>query len=179
MQEIWKDIKGYENLYQISNLGRIKSFPRIGTRTMKIRILKQTITKNGYYCVVLYKNRKPKTKSVHRLVAETFIPNPNNYNIVNHKDENSLNNNVNNLEWCTQKYNINYGTGNKRRSDTEKIKVNQYDLNGNFIKEWQGIIDVSKKLKISDGNIVACCKGKRKTAGGYKWEYKEDLKCKL
>ena len=173
MKEIWKDIQEYEGLYQVSNLGRIKSFPRPGTRTKKIRILKQTIGKHGYYCVVLYKNGKPKTKIVHRIVAETFINNKNNYNIVNHKDENSLNNNVSNLEWCSQKYNINYGTGNKRRSDTEKIQINQYDLKGNLIKEWKGIIDASKKLKISNGNIVNCCKGKRKTAGGYKWNYKE------
>lgn len=174
MQEIWKDIKEYEGLYQISNLGRLRSFPRAGTKTKQIRIIKINIGNNGYYYATLYKNGISKTVHIHRLVAENFINNINNYNCVNHKDENRLNNNVNNLEWCTQSYNINYGTGNKRRSDTEKIKVHQYDLNGNFIKEWEGITDASQKLKISTGNIVCCCKGRRKTAGGYKWKYKEE-----
>ena len=115
MKEVWKDIKGYEGLYQVSNLGRIKSVDRIikrkknGDYFQKGRILNLQIAKNGYYiCKLSYQNKKP-SKNVHKLVAEAFISNPNNYPCINHKDENKLNNNVNNLEWCTCKYNNNYG----------------------------------------------------------------------
>ena len=111
---------------------------------------------------------------VHRIVAETFINNPNNYKYVNHKDENPSNNCVTNLEWCTQKYNINYGTGNQKRSEAEKRKIIQYNLEGNFIKQWDGIIDAATELKISKGNICSCCKGKRQTAANYIWKYKEE-----
>ena len=174
MQEIWKDVKGYEGLYQVSNYGNIKSFPRTGTRTKEERILRKSINQNGYYCVTLYKDGRSKTKNVHSIVAEAFIKNKYNFSSVNHKDENKTNNNVENLEWCTHKYNMNYGTANERRSNTEKIKIIQYDLEDNFIKEWHGIKYTSKKLKISTANIISCCKGKRKTAGNYKWKYKEE-----
>jgi hypothetical protein len=112
MQETWKDIKNYEGLYQISTLGRIKSFPRKGTYK-NAKILKPYKDGGNYYYVIgLHKNGKRKYKAIHRLVAETFIPNPNNYPLVNHKDENKLNNCVDNLEWCTHKYNSNYGKAN-------------------------------------------------------------------
>lgn len=110
MKEIWKDIHGYENSYQISNKGRIKSKDRfVKNRNKNCKIKGQLMTlqvRNTYYVINLRKNGKRKAYQVHRLVAETFIPNPNNYSIVNHKDENPLNNNITNLEWCTQKYNI-------------------------------------------------------------------------
>ena len=116
MEEIWKDIEGYEGLYQVSNLGRVKSFPRKGTHTTKERILKLTKSNKNYVIVILKNNYIQKAKSVHRLVAEAFIPNPNNLPQVNHKDENKLNNKVDNLEWCDNIYNCNYGTRNKRLS---------------------------------------------------------------
>lgn len=113
MQEIWKDIKGYEGLYQVSNLGRVKSLTRKvktfnGVRTSKGQLLKPLKTNRGYYRVDLRQNQTNKYVAIHRLVAEAFVPNPNNYHIVNHKDSNQTNNNADNLEWCTQSYNVKY-----------------------------------------------------------------------
>lgn len=122
MKEIWRDIKGYEGLYKVSNYGRIKSLERkdcLG-RSKKEKILKLSEDKDGYLLITLHKNKKVKTFKVHRLVAETFVPNPNNYPIINHKDENKINNHVSNLEWCTVKYNNNYGTRNERSSKSQK-----------------------------------------------------------
>lgn len=121
MKEIWKDVKNYEGLYQVSNLGNVKVLDRIVNSAIKNntkvkrkgRMLKQYI-KQGYPQVTLTLNNKRKYCNVHRLVAEAFIPNPNNLPQINHIDENKLNNNVDNLEWCTAKYNCNYGTRNSR-----------------------------------------------------------------
>lgn len=108
-EEVWKDIKNYEGLYQISTYGRVKSFPRKGA-LRKEKVLKPYKDGKNYYFVVgLHKDGKKQYKLIHRLVADAFIPNPNNLPIVNHKDENKENNNVDNLEWCTYKYNSNYG----------------------------------------------------------------------
>ncbi len=116
--EIWKDIKNYEGIYQVSNYGNVKRLYGKGARYE--RIIKPNTTNKNYYFVVLCKNGIRNYCRVHRLVAETFIPNPDNLPCVNHKDENKQNNNVENLEWCTIKYNTNYGSGIKRRM--EKIK---------------------------------------------------------
>lgn len=122
-EEIWKDIKNYKGYYQASNFGRIRSVDRYikqyngysySTRIYRGKILKFTIGTRGYLKVVLQKQRKAKTYNVHRLVAETFIPNPKNLPQVNHKDENKLNNSIDNLEWCTSKYNINFGERNAK-----------------------------------------------------------------
>lgn len=111
MKEIWKDVKGYEGKYQISNLGRVKSLNY--ARRKQVRILRPGIQKKtGYISVSLLKEGKQKTKTIHRLVAEAFIPNPKNLKQINHKDENKQNNCVNNLEWCSAKYNSNYGHRN-------------------------------------------------------------------
>lgn len=112
MIEIWKDIPGYEGKYQVSNTGEIRSL-KFG----KIKILKQYTDKCGYNVLTLSENGKRKNHFVHRLVAMTFIPNPNNLPQVNHKDENKANNCVDNLEWCSRKYNMNYGTRNERASE--------------------------------------------------------------
>lgn len=124
MQEIWKDIPDFERYYQASNLGNIRSITRKAKvkilnndfRTVKGQLISPAITKDGYLKVSLSKNHKRYYFRVHRLIAKTFIPNLNNYPEINHKDENKLNNNVDNLEWCTSKYNCNYGTRNKRLS---------------------------------------------------------------
>ena len=123
--EEWRDIKGYEGAYQVSSYGRIRSLDRIverktGNYKHKGRILKQNDDTHGYLKVNLTKHDKKKTFKVHRLVAQAFIPNPNNYTVINHKDENKTNNKVENLEWCTSKYNNNYGTIQKRHSETKK-----------------------------------------------------------
>lgn len=188
--EIWKDIKNYEGLYQVSNLGNVRSLDRIrkqfnhnGIATVKYkgRILKKQLQKRtGYRTVTLYdNNRNGKIKSIHRLVAETFLDNPNNYPVVNHKDGNKLNNNVDNLEWCTVSHNVKhaYNIGLAKikklygKENPKARKVEQYDLENNFIKLWYSIIDASNDLKIDSSSISAVCKEKRKTAGGYIWKY--------
>lgn len=120
-EEVWKDIKGYEGKYQASNLWRIRSLNY--ARRKQIRVLKPGIEKTrGYLSVTLLNKGKQKTKPVHRLVALTFIPNPNNLPQVNHKDENKLNNCVDNLEWCNAKYNCNYGNRNIKISQKLKLE---------------------------------------------------------
>ena len=106
--EIWKDIQGYEGLYQVSNLGRVRSLNYKKTKTVKI--LKLTSNTKGYLQLILHKNGEISSRKVHRLVAEAFIPNPDGLPQVNHKDENKQNNCVDNLEWCTNYYNAWYGT---------------------------------------------------------------------
>lgn len=126
MEEIWKPIKGYEGYYEVSNLGRVRRLDRYDygcgyARFYKGGILKSLCGSNGYLHVMLCRDGTRLTKSVHRLVATTFIPNPENLPQVNHKDEDKSNNTVTNLEWCSSKYNMNYGTKNRRCNDT-KIK---------------------------------------------------------
>ena len=159
LNEIWKPIKGYEGLYEVSNFGRIKSLKRLVKSHNKWgecyiiineKILKTSDNKLGYLFVKLFKNNKAKTYYIHRLVAEHFIPNPNNYKEVNHKDECKTNNVVTNLEWCDRKYNVNYGNRTKRV--TEKLKnkkewskpVIQYTLDGQFVKEWESINEADR-----------------------------------
>lgn len=168
MEEIWKDIEGYEGLYQVSNMGRVKSLRRN-------IILKNKIESNGYERVVLSINNIPKGYSVHRLVATAFISNPNNYPIVNHKDENRTNNCVDNLEWCTQKYNVNYGTGISKRVKSQSKKVFQFKPDGTFIKEWESTMDVQRNLGFCQSHIVQVCKGKRRIAYKYIWKYKKEI----
>ena len=167
-EEIWKDIEGYEGLYQISDKGRVKSL-RFG----KEKILKSVIDKKNYLQVVLYKNKIKKHFQVHRLVALAFISNPQNYPQVNHKDENPSNNNLENLEWCTSKYNINYGTRIQRFIEKKSKTVLQFTKSGEFIKKWKSAKDAERNLGYSTGNITSCCRGKAKSAYGYVWRYKK------
>lgn len=131
MKEIWKDIKDYEGLYQVSNLGRIKSFPRNGTQTNNIKILMLKLN-HKYYHVTLSKDNERIDKLVHRLVAEAFIPNPENKPQVNHKDGNKLNNNVNNLEWNTCVENVQHSISTGLRKDrgcnNKRSRFNQDDI---------------------------------------------------
>ena len=168
-KEYWKPVVGYEGHYQVSNFGRVKSI-KFG----KEIILKQHINiKGGYYYVCLLKNGKHKNYYVHRLVAQAFLPNPNNLPEVNHKDECKTNNVVSNLEWCDRKYNHNYGTINERISQSQSKPVLQYDLNGNLIKEWKSINECGRN-GFNQGDICKCCNGKRKTAKGFIWKYKNE-----
>lgn len=174
MKEIWKDIKGYEGLYQVSNLGRVKRtmFKNCYVEKKQEKILKLKSDKDGYKQTTLFKNGKRMYFRVHRLVANAFLPNPNNYPIINHKDQNTSNNNVLNLEWCTFVYNNNY----KNRNEKIRKKVNQYDLQGNFIKTWNSVRDAGIFAKVHPGNITRCCKCEIKSSGGYKWKYyKQDV----
>ena len=184
MQEIWKDIKGYEGLYQVSNLGRVKSLEKLSRNGHR---LKEKILSGGkcfeYRSVQLIKEDEMKNIAIHRLVAQAFIPNPFGYNEINHKDENKLNNCVNNLEWCDHSYNITQCYRKGKLHDKVHIPVHQFDLSGNYIKSFDSIYDASKEIGVSVQHIKDVCnKVKRKdhngylytyrTAGGYKWEWK-------
>ena len=160
-KEYWKPVVGYEGHYQVSNFGRVKSI-KFG----KEIILKQKI-KGGYYYVNLSKNGILKTYLVHRLVAEAFIDNTDNLPCVNHKDEDKTNNSVDNLEWCTQSYNINYGT----RTEKYSKKVYQYTLEGEFVKEWKSIAECGRN-GFNRGNVWMCCRGELKTHQNFIWKYK-------
>lgn len=171
MIEVWKDIDGYEGLYQVSNLGRIRSL-----KYGKERILKHRKDKDGYLRVGLYKNSKMKDYFVHRLVALVFIPNPNNLPCINHKDENKTNNSVDNIEWCTQQHNANYGTRNFKTSTKLSIPIIQLTLNNEFVTCYRSSWDAERITGFNQGNINSCCNGKRKTSNGYKWLYAKDYK---
>lgn len=164
--EIWKDIEGYDGLYQVSNMGRVKSL-KFG----KEKILKSAKNNMGYLLIVLCKEGKPKTFMVHRLVAQAFIPNPDNLLEINHIDEDKTNNRVENIEYCDRSYNLNYGTRNNKVSKANSIPVLQFTKNGEFIKKWDSMIEAEKELGINPGNISKCSKGKIKTAYGFVWLY--------
>lgn len=176
MIEEWKPIVGYEGLYEVSNLGRVKSLERIidAKHHVKKRILKQGVQRGGYLHVGLCKNNKVKIKKIHRLVAEAFIPNPYNLPQVNHKDENIKNNCVDNLEWCTGNYNYYYGTRIKRIAEKKSKSVVQYNTNGEFIKEYSSVTEAECAIAGKTTSAIhRCLHGKSKTAYGYKWKYKE------
>lgn len=178
MEEVWKDIQGYEGLYQVSNQGRVRSLDRMEecngiTRKRKGRLMAQRFNKYGYLIVGLRNGTSQKTFTVHRLVAKTFIPNDRNYTEVNHIDENKQNNNVLNLEWCNNQYNIKYGTGIERRAEKKRKRVIQCNLDGEELMEFSSITEAAKSINKGTSVISACCKGIRKTAYGYVWKYKE------
>ena len=160
--EEWKDIQNYEG-YQASNMGRVRDINK------GIILTQYNRNKLGYKAVTI--GGKP--ISVHRLVAQAFIPNPNNLPMVNHKDETPSNNCVENLEWCDAKYNCNYGTLQERRIRKVFKPILQYTKNGVFLKEWESIISAAQQTNISRKHISDCCCGRGKTAGGYIWKHKE------
>lgn len=171
--EKWRPVKGYEGLYEVSNYGDVKS---IG-RTVHYRITKDKILKplndKGYVRVALWKNNKPKYIFIHRLVAQAFIPNTDNLPHINHKDENPLNNHVSNLEWCSQSYNINYGTRNQKAASNISKPVNQYTLNGELIKTWESAREADRN-GYNCQCICMCCKGKMNTHKNFVWKYAEE-----
>ena len=184
MEEIWKDIKGYEGQYQVSNTGKVRSLQRtlssgccgIG-RTIKELVLRPYTDHHGYLRLQLSKNSKTKKFLVHRLVAEAFIPNPNGYRCVNHKDETHTNNSVENLEWCTHKYNSNYGTIKERKRAKQlnhpsiSKRVEQLDKKGNHIAFFPSVHEAERFYNIKGNDVFQCCRGLRKTAKGFIWKY--------
>lgn len=169
MIEIFKDIKGYYGLYQISNLGRVKSLNY--KRTGKERILKPQKVKNNYLQVLLCKQGKVKRHYVHRLVSQAFLPNPQNLPEINHKDENPLNNVISNLEWCTRLYNMNYGTRNQRSAESNANSPKRCKqvmcLETGII--YSSVKEAKHKTRLH--SISAVCRGERKTCGGFHWKY--------
>ena len=195
--EEWKPIVGYEGLYEVSNLGKVKSLID-NNRKPREKILKQGKNKYGYMQVILCKDGKLKHCIVHRLVAKAFIDNPNNYPCVNHIDENKENNCVDNLEWCTYQYNLNYGTCQQRRvantdykaiadkidyqeisrKVAEKLinrqdlskQVFQYTKNGTLVAIWKSTAECGRN-GFDQGAVASCCRSERKSHKGYIWSY--------
>ena len=179
--EIWKDIKGYEGLYQVSNMGRVKGIERyVKTKNGIVRHKKEKILKQGIssrlqrksLTVILSREGVQKTFSVHRLIAIAFIPNPENKPQVNHINENPLDNRLTNLEWVTAKENANHGTRNERMGKAHQKPVLQYNLQGELVKRWNSLTECYKN-GFWHSSISKCCKGRQKTHKGYVWKYDE------
>lgn len=166
MEEIWKDVEGYEGLYQVSNFGRVK-------RVTTGRILKGGKDKYGYLIVNLYKNSVGSIKTIHRLVAEAFIPNPENKPQVNHVDENKTNNSLDNLEWMTAKENTNHGTRNERSGKSQSIPIIATNLKTGESMEFYGSNECARQLGLHQASITKVLKGRLKQTGGYTFKYKE------
>ena len=179
--EEWKDINGYGGKYQISNYGNVRSF----SKWSKGKILKGGSCGNPgpyrFVCLVKTGRKDLKHFYIHRLVAEHFLDNPNNYSEVNHIDGNTLNNRADNLEWCSHKYNIVHAHNNGL-FDFSKISgskhpnakaVIQKTKEGEFVKEWGSVNQIQRETPYLASSIFSCCKGRLKTAYGYLWEYKD------
>lgn len=178
MLEMWRDIKGFEGKYQVSNLGRVRNIKFIGhpRSTKQQRILKQKINRDGYPMVHLSDGNLDFHPAVHRLVALAFIDNPDSLPQVNHKDENKQNNCVDNLEWCTKLYNTRYGTGQLRAHEKKKKAILQLDKNTKeIVKEYASATDAAIEMfgTTQKKKAISCCaRGERPTAYGYSWKYK-------
>ena len=178
IKEEWRPIKGYEGLYEVSNFGRVKSLSRKvragknKIRTVNERILKPYKSKFGYLVVKSSPKNGSKHFAIHRIVAQAFIPNPNNYPDVNHKDERKDNNIVSNLEWCNHSYNALYGTCQQRLLKHKQKAVEMVDTKTNeVVRVFDSMKNAGEELNIAKEQISAVCRGIRKTAGGYSWRY--------
>lgn len=179
-QEEWKVIQGFEN-YEISNLGNVRSWLNNASKRMTIpRLLKPSFDKNGYTSVSLYPNSYTRAKriSIHRLVAKAFIPNPNDYTQVNHKDENRSNNKATNLEWCTPSYNLNYSSIHSKGLKTKNLKKTSNAekpivgfKNGNLIYHFKSIAEAARETECSRWGIRRCLLNQVKHTKGIKWQY--------
>lgn len=182
---VWKSIKNFEGMYEVSENGDIKSLTRkvassrssSGFRTVRERILKQHIDRYGYACVTLRKEGRDFGRTVHRLVASAFLENPDNLPSINHIDEDKLNNHYSNLEWCTVQHNNNYNDRQLRIGEVQRkkgvngIPVSQYDLEGNHIQDFVSGKAAASDAEIHKNAVYQCCKGLRESAGGYIWKY--------
>ena len=181
--EIWKDIPEYEGLYQVSNLGRVKSLERFrkgkndSSLPINEKIKKLVISRNGYYRVILFKESIGKWHLIHRLVYEAFNGSIPEGLQVNHLNEIKSDNRLENLNLMTPKENTNFGTGIERRvkkqiNGKKSKAVLKFDLNNNLLKEYPSIRQVERETGFANQNIVKCCKGKYEQAYGFKWKYK-------
>ena len=189
MREEWRPVVGYEGLYEVSNMGNVKSLNYRGNG--KEGILNAMKNNRGYLQVNLYKDGKMKKCLVHRLIATAFCENPEGYTEVNHRDEDKENNRADNLEWCSRSYNITYNglakkIGKKirgRKQSEEHIKKRAeklskpvlaiHKING-LILEFSSAHEAEKEIGISNSSIIQCCQGKRNSAGGFYWMYKNN-----
>ena len=181
--EIWRDIVGYEDTHQVSNLGRVRVKERVintstGKRKYKSKLLSIQTSVEGYKFVILIVNNNRKTAYIHRLIAEAFIPNPDNLPCVNHRDEDKSNNSIENLEWCTVAYNNTYGTRLERVSKTRSKSIIQYSLDGTFIRIWDSTREAAKFIGCCRENINRCLIGVTNTAYGFKWKYNDGIQIK-
>lgn len=171
MEEIWKSISGYDDIYQISSFGRIRS--KCGKADGQYVIRKNRISGKGYPSITLHHQGERKYFFIHRLVAEAFIPNPKELPQINHKDGNKRNNCVENLEWCTNSENMNHCYENRLTKRARPVL--QFDKDGTFIKRWDSSAEISRFYNVkNNGYISDVCNGKRKTAYGYVWKFADD-----
>ena len=175
--ETWKNIKGYEGLYQVSSEGRVKSLERIIIKkdgrkfTVKERILKPAMNRYGYLIVALHAGDKQKTLTVHRLVCTAFHENLENKLCVNHINENKTDNRASNLEWCTHKENNTHGTRIARVAKACSKPVGQYTLDSELVKVWASPCEAGKQGGFDSATISNVANGKRKTHKGFIWRY--------
>lgn len=197
-EEIWKDIPGYEGLYQVSDQGRVRSLDRIvahsryGFQSLKGRILRQHKNGDGYFQIGLNKDSHRKRYRTHRLVAQTFIPNPNSKPEVDHINTKRDDNRIENLRWATLKENQNNSLTQKKRSDSMKgdkhpmygklgktnpnsKPVYQVSMDGNIIRKWNALSEAERQTGTDESSISRCCQGKLNSSGGFRWIYASDL----
>lgn len=188
-KEVWKDIRGYESRYQVSNMGNVRNLhfhsKNLTTKDNGVREIKKVLKSTGYYVVSLHKNGIQRQCHVHRLVAEAFIENTKQLPVVDHINTIKTDNRIENLRWVSIKDNVNNPISSERRLNTiRKLLVGkfgvlankhraiaQYDLNGEFVKLWECMSDAWKELGIDSGCLTRACQGVYKTAGGFIWKY--------
>lgn len=157
--EEWRDIEGHEGSYQVSNEGRVRSL-----KYGRVKQLKEGTKSIGYRFVVLCENAIKELACIHQLVAQAFIPNPNGYTVVHHKDHNPSNNSVENLEWISEEdHRKVHGIGNKN--------VYQYTLDGELVKIWESARSIEREIGFSQGHVSDCCRGRTQKYKGYRWSY--------
>lgn len=185
-EEIWRGVVGFEGVYKVSDKGNVYSVGRKDALGRKRggRMLKPSYDKDGYLRVTLCKNGKHKTRFIHRLVADAFVPNHNGYSEINHRDENKVNNYANNLEWCTREHNVNHGTLIERSSQTRSKKVKATNIETNEVTTFNSTQEAGHK-GYDQGGVAKACRGTYKTDTGkliggdghlyrgYRWEYLE------
>ena len=184
IHEIWKDIEGYEGIYQVSSLGRVKSMERVRSdgKRLRGRVLKQGVWGSGYYAVTLRKNGRYEKFYVHRLVAKAFLVTKKDGYVVDLLNGDKFNNSLNNLEWVSHSENARRGWSQKNNRERRNIAVLngkrrakpviKLNMAGEKMKEFNSLAEAGKTMGIFPNGISLCCNGKRKTAGGYRWEFK-------